>query len=184
MTITINENSLNKMFLYRSFLYKYIRFNYHGNDKKIAILVEALNIKNRYKRIYFVIDNMCDFIDNYYKGINICQFKKGTCLCHRSIYKNYKNGCCRKCFHQSNSGCTTKNFACKMFNCSYVKKNYKVLSYEDIPLLKVLTPVQRLIIKSDYFSTIEEVSSDLYYGPIVSTIRMTYRFIKMILTKK
>lgn len=173
-----NKNKLLKyMFLYRSFLFKFIKFETDQKDLELKKIIELLNIKNRYKRIYKIIDEVCNYIDNYYEGKNICQFKNNKCLCHRSKKLDYINGCCRKCFYQSNNGCTTKNVACKMFNCFYVKDNIKVLTYKDINIIKVLTPFQRFILKNDYFSTIEDVSKDVYLG-FLSIFRVEYRNIK------
>ena len=146
-------------------------------------MIEALNIKNRYKRIYFIIDNLCREIDKYYNNCDLCEFKNNVCLCHREKGLKYVNVCCRKCPFQSNKGCTTKNFACKMFNCSYVRKKHKVLSYNDLILLKVLTPLQRMDLKCDYFSSIEEVALDLFWGPLYSIPRTIIRSTKIMLGK-
>ena len=174
-----DKNKLFKyMFLYRSFLFKFTKFETNSKDIELLKILELLNIKSRYKRIYTTINEICDYIDNYYNGENICNFKNNKCICHRTKKLDYINGCCRKCFYISNNGCTTKNFACKMFNCKYVKDKYKVLEYKDINLLKVLTPFQRLTLKSDYFRTVEDVSMDLYVGPFISLFRIIYSNIK------
>ena len=174
-----NKNKLLKyMFLYRSFIFKFIKFEIDSKDKELLKLIELLNIKNKYKRIYKTINDTCDYIDNYYKGKDICNFKNNKCLCHRKQKLNYLNGCCRKCMYQSNKGCTTKNIACKMFTCSYVKENIKVLTYKDLTLLKVLTPFQISILKIDYFRVIDDVSMDLYLGWIISIFRIGYSNIK------
>ena len=154
-------------------------FKTTSKDKDVKLIIEALNIKSRYKRIYFVIDNLCDEIDKYYSNCNLCEFKNNICKCHRDKKLNYQNGCCRKCLYQSSKGCTTKNFACKMFNCSYVTKNHKVLEYDDLSLLKVLTPFQRLDLKCDYFSSINEVALDLFWGPVYSIPRTLIRTLKI-----
>ena len=81
--------------------------------------------------------------------------------------------------YQTKSGCPTKNLACKLFNCSYVKSRYEVIKYEDIKLLRLLSLKNRFIIKSDYFSKREDVLKDLYaYTLSYSTIRIVYRLIK------
>ena len=180
MKINNKKKLLRYMFLYRSFIFKFTKFETDSKDIEIIKLIELLNIKNKYKRIYQTINEMCDYIDNYYKGksSNPCKFKNDTCICHREQNLNYKNGCCRRCIHQTNKGCPTKNFACKMFNCSYVKENVRVLNYNDIVLIKVLNPIQLLILKNDYFRTIEEVSKDIYLGLTIAAIRVAYSNIK------
>ena len=183
MIINNKKHLYKYLFFYRSFFCIFIKFETTLKDKESKLIIDALNIKNRYNRIYFIIDNLCDNIDEYYKGINICKFKNSKCICHRKQKLNYKNGCCRLCKYQTSSGCSTKNFACKMFNCSYVKNNYEVIKYKDLKLYKVLTPIQRYVLKNDYFSNIEQVTKDLYYGPLYSIIRIPYTFIKLILNK-
>lgn len=177
------EKVLKRIWLYRSFLFKFTKFKIDTTDKEFKTIVEALNIKSRYKRIYFVIDNLCDQIDKYYSGCNLCEFKKNKCLCHRKQKLDFINGCCRKCIYQSTNGCTTKNFACKMFNCSHVRKKHKVLERKDLPLLKALTPLQRLDLECDYFSSIEEVALDLFWGPLYSIPRTLTRSIKTLFRK-
>ena len=183
MIVNDKEKLIKNLWLYRSFLYRFTMFETESKDKDVRLIVDALNIKRRYKRIYFIIDKACDQIDEYYKGKNLCKFKNNKCICHRKNNKDYINGCCRKCRYQSNKGCTTKNFACKMFNCSYVRERYKTLTYEDLPIIKVLTPLQRLSLKSDYFASIDEVALDLCWGPLYSIYTGILKLIKLILVK-
>ena len=184
MVVNDKEKLIKKLWLYRSFLYRFTMFKTESKDKDVRLIVDALNIKRRYKRIYFIIDKACDQIDEYYKGKNLCKFKNNKCICHRKNNKDYINGCCRKCRYQSNKGCTTKNFACKMFNCSHVRKKHKVLERKDLPLLKALTPLQRLDLECDYFSSIEEVALDLFLGPLYSIPRGFTRDVKTLFGKR
>lgn len=177
MKINDKTKLLKYMFLYRSFIFKFTKFETDSKDPELKKIIELLNIKNKYKRIYTTVNEICDYIDNYYKGKNLCKFKNNKCLCHRKKNLNYINGCCRKCFYQSNKGCTTKNVACKMFNCFYIRNN-KTLSYKDIYLLKVLTPIQISILKDDYFRSIKDVSKDLYLGWFISLFRIEFSNIK------
>ena len=178
MVIRSKEKLDKHLFLYRSFIFYFVNFTTTLKDKDSKLIIDALNIKSRYRRIYFTIDKVCDQIDNYYKNKNLCVFSNCRCICHRSLNLDYINGCCRKCIYQSNNGCLSKNFACKMFNCSYVKDRYKTINYSDLKLLNVLTPLQRMVLKSDFFSSIDEVSKDLYFGPIYSIFRISIRTFK------
>lgn len=178
MKINDKKKLLKYMFLYRSFIFKFTKFETDSKDPELKKLIELLNIKNRYKRIYTTVNEVCDYIDNYYKGKDLCKFKNNRCLCHRKKNLDYINGCCRKCFYQSNRGCTTKNFACKMFNCFYVKSTNKTLTYKDINLLKILTPFQVSILKDDYFRSVEDVSKDIYLGWFLSLFRIEVSNIK------
>lgn len=118
-------------------------------------------------------------INENIKEPNICGFKNGKCHVQRKQKSGKCNGCCRKCLYQSTAGCTTKNLACKLFNCSEVTSRYSVTKYEDIEILKLLSIKNRLIVKSDYFSKEEDVLKDLYcYTLTYSTIRIVYRLFR------
>lgn len=176
MVVKDKDRFIKYLFIYRYFIFT--NFSTDIDDYELCLIINALNIKSRYKRIKYVIDSGCDFIDNYYSGCNLCQFKNNKCICHRKLNKDFINGCCRKCKYQSNKGCTTKNVACKMFNCSYVDFGKKDrINFNDIKLFKVLNSYQRLVLKSDYFANVSEVTFDLYVGPICLLLRFFNRFI-------
>lgn len=161
---------------YKSPLFYFCKFETKSLDEQDIIIVNALNIKNRKKRITYLYDCVCDYIDNFYGGKNICGFKRSQCCAQRKIKTSEENGCCRRCAYRSSKGCTTKNLACKLFVCSEVSCKRKVLKYEDLISLKVLSARQRFIIKSDFFSSREDVLKDLYsYSFIYSTIRVVFR---------
>ena len=92
----------------------------------------------------------------------------------RKLNNGKCNGCCRKCLYQTNKGCPTKNLACKLFNCSEVTSRYDVIKYDDLKLLKLLSLKNQFIIKSDYFSTREDVLKDLY------AFTLTYSILRVI----
>ena len=169
---------IKKIFMYRSVLFKKVSFNLENtyNNENIDLIIKALNIKNRKQRINYIYDEACNLIDNKFKGINICGFTNGKCYVQLCSKKDYYNGCCRKCLYQTNYGCSTKNLACKLFNCSEVKSRYEVITFKDLKLLKVLSLKNQFIVKSDYFSKREDVLKDLYsYSIIYSTIRVLLR---------
>ena len=184
MIIRSKKNLNRYLFFYRSILCYFVRFQTTLEDDTSKLIIQALNIKGRYQRIYYLIDTLCNQIDDYYRENNMCDFCHSQCICHRTLGFDYQNGCCRKCFYQSSHGCTTKNFACKMFYCSYANSSIRRLSYDDLDLLKVFTPLQRFVLKSDYFSSIKEVSRDLYFGPFYSIFSVTFRLLKMLFSHK
>lgn len=144
----------------------------------IDYIVNALNIKNRKKRITYIYDSSCKLIDDNTKNSNICGFKNGKCYVQRNLNNEKCNGCCRKCLYQTNKGCPTKNLSCKLFNCSEVTSRYNTIKYDDLKILKLLSLKNRIIIKSDYFSRREDVLKDLYaYTLSYSTLRILYRII-------
>ena len=185
-TILINNsndynNFLSKINIYKSILYCNTLFVVKNNinNQMIDYIINALNIKNRKKRIVYIYDSSCELIDDNTKNINICGFKNNKCYVQRKIKNGKCNGCCRMCIYQTKDGCPTKNLACKLFNCSEVRKRYEVIEYKDLKLLKVLSLKNQIIIKSDYFSKREDVLKDLYsYTLTFSTLRIVYRLTK------
>ena len=176
-----NKEDLNKFYdhikYYRSFFYRFICFE--SDNKDIELIINALNIKNRYKRITYIYDESCNYIDNYYKGKNLCGFnKKGICR------TNTLNGCCRKCFQWKEGGCSTRNLTCKLFYCTKVCDKYKVLKFSDVKLIKCLSFRNQIIVKHNYFTKREDYIMDLYIGSIlILFVRYFYRFIKNKLKK-
>lgn len=184
--ITINNYKdynkfLKKINIYKSILYYNTLFEVKNNinEKNIDYITNALNMKNRKKRIEYVYDQSCKLIDRKNQGINICGFENGKCWVQRKIKNGKCNGCCRKCIYQTSNGCSTKNLSCKLFNCTEVRSRYNVIRYNDLKLLRLLSKKNQIIIKSDYFSKREDVLKDLYsYSLIYSTFRIVYRLIR------
>lgn len=177
---------IKRIILYKSILYINTEFQVKGcqvNDK-IQQMINGLNIKNRYKRITYVYDTACSIIDSNTKGLNVCGFKNNKCYIQQKQNNGKCNGCCRLCKYQNSNGCPTKNLACKLFNCSEVKKRYRTIEYKDLAILKLLSLKNRLIVKSDYFSTREEVLKDLYaYTLTYSILRIFFRSIRNLISK-
>ena len=176
MIVKDKDKFYKKLFLYRYFIFT--KFESDIKDPELQSIIKGLNIKSRYKRIRYIVDEGCNYIDNYYKDCNLCHFKNNKCICHRKTGKDYINGCCRKCKYQSNNGCTTRNLACKLFNCSYVDFNgKKKLTVKDIKILKLLNFYQRYVISTDFFVDQKKVARDLYVGPMCLLIILIFRII-------
>ncbi len=178
-----NEKDLYKFYkkipLYRSLLYKNIYLK-ENSKYDIKNIINALNIKNRKERITYIYDTACKEIDSHYKNKDICGFKNSKCYVQQKLKNGKINGCCRWCLYQSPKGCTTKNLTCKLFTCSEVEKRCKVIKFEDLNILKVLTKRQRLITKSNYFTKRETFINDLYIGSfVIWELRQVFRFIKI-----
>lgn len=164
MEVKNKEKFLKKIFIYKHV--KIIKYETKSKDKDLNIIINALNIKKNYLRKKFIIEKTCEYIDDYYKNNDTCQFKNNKCICHRTLNKEYINGCCRKCKYQSNKGCKTKNIACKLFYCTHADLgNKSKLESKDLPLLKLLNPLERYIVSNDYFRNEKEVLFDLYLWP-------------------
>ena len=170
---------IKRLYIYRSLLYFNTTFICNNDYKDVKYIVHALNIKSRRKKIKYIYDTSCMMINNRNKNINICGFINNKCFVQRKNNSNNCNGCCRLCIYQSSNGCTTSNLACKLFNCSEVKKRFEVYKFNDINLLKLLSLKNRIIVKNDYFSKREDVLRDLYcIGIIIPCIRLIYRLVR------
>ncbi len=162
------KNFDKKIWLYRSIFYKNVHFEPKSTDaySKYIDVINALNIKNRFKRIRYIYDTACNQIDNYNKENHInCEFKCGKCLAHHDT--RFYNGCCRVCRFQSQNGCTTKNLTCKLFFCSPIRENYKTLHFEDIKLLKCLSKKNQIIVNGNFFASREAFLFVLYTGSFI-----------------
>lgn len=147
--------------------------------KKFGDIEEAKKIKNRYNRLKYIYDNSCEKIDNLHKGENICDFKCNQCRIQQLNKSEEINGCCRTCRLQSKNGCTSSNLTCKLFYCDEVKKKYKVYTFEDLELLKLLSKRQKFMLKYELFASREEVLLDLYLGSILlSAFRQVFMVYK------
>lgn len=167
-----------KLFFYKSFIFKKTKFTVETNYEELKPIINALNIKKRKPRITYIYDEACKQIDNHYKNKNICGFKNNKCYVQQKLQNGTINGCCRMCLYQSTKGCTTKNLTCKLFTCSEVEKRCKVIKFDDLKILNLLSFRNRMILKSDYFSKREDVIKDLYYGSFfLWTIRIVIRMI-------
>lgn len=191
--IYVDQKNVKKFYrilpFYRTFLFKKCTFKIESSLDGINSIETALNIKNKKKRLNFVYDEICRILDEHASLIdNLCGFEGGRCHAQRAINSNSTNGCCRLCRFQSFNGCTTKNVACKLYFCEEVRDRYKVLEMKDIMITRLLSKKQRILIKSDYFSTREEVLSDLSSMSLLFTIlkifkRNTKTYIRRMISK-
>ncbi len=167
-----------KLFFYKSFIFKKTHFTVETNFEEVKPIINALNIKKRKERIIYIYDEACNQIDKHYQNKNICGFKNNKCYVQQKLQNGTINGCCRMCLYQSTKGCTTKNLTCKLFTCSEVEKRCKVIKFDDLKILNLLSFRNRMILKSDYFSKREDVIKDLYYGSLlIWSVRIVIRLI-------
>ena len=186
-----NEKELNKfyrlLFIYRSFLYKFTTLELKKGKyyNELDPIVKALNIKRKNKRTTYIYDYACSVIDEFQDTNNVCDFKDGKCLLHRLKDIDCNSGCCGNCIQKTTTKCSTKNLSCKFFYCSLIKKKYKVITFDDLKILKCLTYRQQLILKMDLFTKRKDVLMDLYIGSIIiASIRIVYRLCRQEFIKK
>lgn len=191
MEISISIQSINdikklerRLFFYRSFFCYFTHFSSKNCVIPIDSIVHALNIKNRKKRITYIYDTLCEQVDQFYQGKNLCDFQHTQCLVQRRN-KRYRNGCCRLCKFVTSEGCSTHNFTCKMYYCYSAREKNRTLGPEDLPLLRCLSIRQRFLLRHDFFSSREDVILDLWWESIfINLFRIYYRFISNIILKK
>ena len=147
--------------IYKTILYHNIYFYLEDNDnEELNNIITALNIKDRYNRIVFVYNKACEYIDNNLNYNDICDFKCNKCIYQRE-HNNNSNGCCRTCKYLKNGKCSTKNLACKLFYCPSIRKNNKILRIKDINILKLFSLKNKILLKTEFFRSYEDVLNDL-----------------------
>lgn len=104
-------------------------------EEKMKVIDQILEKEVGEERFSYLYDILCDYLDQEFKKKNICGFHNNICKrrCHM-IEENkkkdtYDNGCCYSYLHKRNCehlnapyGCKIKNLGCKLFTCSYLKK--------------------------------------------------------------
>ena len=164
----IEVRNINLMFLYRMF--RIFGCNFYTNDDKYINIVKALNIKSKKERLEYVYDEAIKYINEYYSD-DLCQFKNQQCIAQRKQGGKEINGCCKKCSLVTNIGCPSVNLSCKLIYCKTALKNLKKLRFSEIPILRCLTLTQRIILKSSFFNTRENILMDMHKGLIYSVLR-------------
>ena len=164
----IEVKNLNLLFIYRNLKFKNIFFVSKNKDYKE--IVNALNLKNKKRRIEYIYDSAIEYINKYYVD-DLCKFVNNQCVAQRKNNGKEINGCCKKCHLVTDKGCPSVNLSCKLIYCKTALGNVKELKFSDIPILKCLSYSQRLVLKSSFFNTKESILKDLYYGLIYSTFR-------------
>lgn len=175
-----NEKQLyTKMFLYKTFLYSFVKFTINSEDEEVINIVKALNIKNPFKRVGFIYDYCCQKLDSFYEGKNICEFKDNKCIVQQESNCKFCNGCCRLCRYQTAKGCSTSNLSCKLFYCDTIQEKNKTLKYKDLKILKLLNLRQKMIVNDNFFAHRDSFLLELKVSSITFwAIRMMIRIVK------
>lgn len=151
--------------------------NYDDNNKEQNDFISAINAvfyNTRYERYNYIYDTACDYLDSYFYGKNLCDFKDSQCgekrgtssligCCHH--YKNKFLGPISiksnliPCEHLKNDyTCGAKCIGCKLFTCDYLKKKGVKFRIKDILLLDVFfNPLQKYVIKYNVFTPKDKI---------------------------
>ena len=154
---------IKRLKIYKSFFYKKTSFklNDSTSNEDLVPIIKALNIKDRDKRMEYVYDEVCSYIDRKMTSKDYCEFKNNRCIVQRKYNSPKFNGCCHTCIYQKNKTCTTSNISCKLFFCPTIKRKYKLLKAKNIDILKLYSLRQRILIHLDFYTSREEVLKDL-----------------------
>ena len=125
---------------------------------------KIINEKNIEKRYLLAHNFICDYLDDEFYGKNLCGFKNNICsrrqdMIDKGIIRDtYENGCChgykegRDCEKLKDGRCTTRNIACKLFVCPYLRKKGVHFSLNKIPYARYLfNKRQKLYIITNHF---------------------------------
>lgn len=165
--IGIQEDS--KKFL--GYLINYDEKNEQQNNFILAI--NAIFYNTKYERYNYIYDTVCNYLDNYFYGKNLCDFKNNKC--GEKTNTNSTIGCCHHyknkwlgpllphnftpCEHLSKDyTCSAKCISCKLFTCDYLEKKGIKFRIKDILLLNVFfNPLQKYFIKYMVFTPKDKI---------------------------
>ncbi len=131
------------------------------------------------KKCEFVYDEICNYLDAIVVNRNVCGFENNKCIAKRNT--NCTIGCCNhfknkyfgvlyqrklyQCKYLIDKRCTTKCLTCKMHMCDYVikKTGIKFTERNILPLKHYFNPIQKLILRVEYFTPREKTLKKLMY---------------------
>ncbi len=149
--------------------------NYNKNNKKqeeFILAINAIFYNTRYERYNYIYDTVCDYLDSYFYGKNLCDFKNNQCGEKRNTTST--TGCCHHfknkwlgpigsklvlCeYLKEDHSCSAKCISCKLFTCDYLEKKGIKFRIKDILLLKVFfNPLQKYFIKYMVFTPKDKI---------------------------
>ena len=148
--------------------------NYNQNNKEqndFILAINAIFYNTRYERYNYIYDTVCNYLDSYFYGKNLRDFKDNKCgekrnttsvtgCCHH--YKSKFLGPLTKfvlCEYLGEDySCTAKCISCKLFTCDYLEKKGIKFKIRDILLLNTFfNPLQKYFIKYMVFTPKEKI---------------------------
>ena len=151
------------------YIINYDENNRYQNDFILAI--NAIFYNTRYERYNYIYDTVCDYLDSYFYGKNLCDFKNNKCGEKRNT--SSVTGCCHHfknkwlgpftklvlCeYLKEDYTCGAKCISCKLFTCDYLEKKGIKFKIKDILLLDVFfNPLQKYFIKYMVFNPKEKI---------------------------
>lgn len=152
--------------------------NYDENKKKqneFILGINAIFYKTRYERYSYIYDTVCEYLDSFFYGKNLCDFKNNKCGEKRNT--SSITGCCHhariKClgplskmvlceYLKDDYTCGAKCISCKLFTCDYLEKKGIKFKIKDIFLLDTFfNPMQKYFIKYMVFTPKKKIMKRL-----------------------
>lgn len=148
--------------------------NYDENNPQhndFILAINAIFYNTRYERYNYIYDAVCNYLDSYFYGKNLCDFKDNKCGEKRNTSST--TGCCHHFKHKwlgplsklvlcehlkEDYTCGAKCISCKLFTCDYLKKKGVKFRIKDILLLDTFfNPLQKYFIKYMVFTPKEKI---------------------------
>ena len=148
--------------------------NYDKNNERqneFILAINAIFFKTRYDRYNYIYDTVCNYLDSYFYGKNLCDFQDNKCGEKRNTSSTW--GCCRHykikwlgpfskftlCeYLKEDYTCAAKCLGCKLYTCDYLRKKGIKFKMKDILLLNAFfNPLQKYFIKYMVFTPKEKV---------------------------
>ena len=156
--------------------------NYNENDKlqnDFILGIKAIFFNTRYERYNYIYDTVCNYLDSFFYGKNLCDFKDNKCGEKRLVNSDSYVGCCHHykikllgpllpnnlilCEHlKGDHTCGANCIGCKLFTCDYLEKKGVKFRIKDILLLDTFfNPLQKYFIKTMVFTPKEIIIKKL-----------------------
>lgn len=149
--------------------------NFDENNMKHKDFISGINAifyKTRYERYNYIYDTVCNYLDSFFYGKNLCDFKNNKCGEKRNTTST--TGCCHHFKHKAlgplsklvlceylnkeNYTCDAKCLPCKLFTCDYLESKGVKFKIKDILLLDVFfNPIQKYFIKYMVFTPKDKI---------------------------
>lgn len=149
--------------------------NYNEDSEEQNEFISALNAifyNSKFSRYNYIYDTACAYLDSFFYGKNLCDFKDNKCGEKRNT--SSVTGCCHhfkikflgpltklvlcEYLNKETYTCDAKCLPCKLFTCDYLRKKGIQFKIKDILILDTFfNPLQKLCIKSMVFTPKEKI---------------------------
>ncbi len=139
--------------------------------EELDFFLTAYNKKRKEERYEYLYDKACFLLDRDFSKYQLCGFQNEICLSRENLKEKGKKipfvyGCCytkgKVCQYLKNGRCTIFCLSCKLFTCSYLKKQGICYSVEDFFFLSFfLNRKQKMILNDSLYTKKEGILYEL-----------------------